>query len=110
VKGFGLLVPDSQQNGSVSNMSSNSEFPFASARRITSEEVVAAEKALKEQFGIEISRRGRPPKLQEEKYEAVSIRLHPKVLLWAKAEGDRRGVGYQTVINEELLKLVTEQL
>jgi hypothetical protein len=26
-------------------------------------------------------------------------------LRWAKAEGEKRGVGYQTVINEELLKI-----
>jgi uncharacterized protein (DUF4415 family) len=86
-------------------MSNNSEFPFASARRITREEVAAAEKAVQEQFGIDAGRRGRPVKAEAEKYEAVSIRLHPQVLIWAKAEGDRRGVGYQTVINEELLKL-----
>jgi uncharacterized protein (DUF4415 family) len=81
------------------------DFPFAAARRITSEEVAAAKVAVKEQFGIEPGRRGRPPKPGEMKYEAVSIRLNPQVLVWAKAEGAKRGVGYQTVINEELLKL-----
>ena len=81
------------------------DFPFAAARRITSEEV-AAKLAVKEQFGIEPGKqRGRPPKPGDQKYEAVSIRLNPQVLLWAKAEGDRLGVGYQTVINETLLKL-----
>ncbi len=90
-------------------MSDNVEhvsFPFESARRITSEEVAAAKLAVKEQFGIEPGKqRGRPPKPGDQKYEAVSIRLNPQVLLWAKAEGDRLGVGYQTVINEALLKL-----
>lgn len=94
-------------------MSDNSEsmdFPFESARRITSEEVAAAKLAIKEQFGIEPGKqRGRPPKPGDQKYEAVSIRLNPQVLLWAKAEGDRLGVGYQTVINEALLKLSTAQ-
>jgi hypothetical protein len=44
------------------------EFPFAKARKITPEEVMAAEKAIKEQFGIDASRVGRPPKNETEKY------------------------------------------
>ena len=47
-------------------MSDNVEhvnFPFAAARRITSEEIVAAKLAVKEQFGIETGKqRGCPPK------------------------------------------------
>lgn len=35
--------------------------------------------------------------------EQQSIRLNPKVLAWAKKEAQRRGIGYQTVINEALL-------
>lgn len=81
------------------------EFPFASARRITAQEVVAAAEAVREQFGIEPPKRGRPAKDDGEKYEPVSIRLHPKVIEWAKDEAQRRGVGYQTVINEALLQL-----
>jgi uncharacterized protein (DUF4415 family) len=81
------------------------DFPFAGARRIRPEEVAAAKIAVKAQFGIEPGKRGRPPKPGELKYEAVSIRLNPQVLQWAKAEGEKRGVGYQTVINEELLKI-----
>jgi uncharacterized protein (DUF4415 family) len=92
-------------------MSDNFEFSFEAARRITPEEVAAAKAAVKEQFGIEPGKqRGRPPKPGELKYEAVSIRLNPQVLRWAKAEGDRLGVGYQTVINEALLKLSIEQM
>jgi len=34
----------------------------------------------------------------------VSIRLHPKVVAWAKREAKRRRIGYQTVINEVSLK------
>jgi len=34
----------------------------------------------------------------------VSIRLHPKVVAWAKREAKRRRIRYQTVINEVLLK------
>lgn len=88
-------------------MPKDPEFPFKTARRITEEEVIAAEKAIKEQFNIEINRRGRPTKQETEKYKTISIRLHPQVIQWAKKEAKTRGVGYQTVINEELLKLAT---
>jgi uncharacterized protein (DUF4415 family) len=81
------------------------EFPFDSARRITVQQVAAAEEAVREQFGIESPKRGRPVKEESERYEPVSIRLHPKVMEWAKEEAAERGVGYQTVINEALLKL-----
>ena len=46
--------------------------------------------------------RGRPRK-NFGKYQPVTIRLHPYVLEWAKAEGKKRGVGYQTLINQTLL-------
>lgn len=39
-----------------------------------------------------------------EKYKPISIRLHPKVMEWAKAEAEKRGIGYQSVINETLLQ------
>lgn len=81
------------------------EFPFEKARRITPEEVMAAETAIQEQFGINNSSVGRPHKSETEKYQAVSIRLHPQVIAWARAEAKKRGVGYQTIINEALLKL-----
>jgi uncharacterized protein (DUF4415 family) len=89
-------------------MPKNSEFPFESARRITDAELRAAEQAVQEQFDIDIvAQRGRPPKPEDERYEAISIRLHPKVIAWAKVEAEKRAVGYQTVINEELLKLTS---
>lgn len=47
---------------------------------------------------------GRPRKPEEEKYKKVGIRLHPDVLEWAKAEAARKGIGYQSVINETLLE------
>ena len=49
-------------------------------------------------------KRGRPPKSKDLKYRSVSIRLHPAVLRWLHEEAARRGVGYQTVINDVLLK------
>jgi uncharacterized protein (DUF4415 family) len=60
--------------------------------------------AISEQFGLELKKRGRPSKEEEEdKYEPISIRLHPKILVWAKEEAEKQGIGYQTVINELLL-------
>ena len=47
---------------------------------------------------------GRPRKAEAEKYKKVGIRLHPEVIERAKAEAARRGVGYQSVINETLLE------
>ena len=79
-------------------------FPFESARRVTDNNVRAARKAIERKLGVKRPTRGRPPKT-EDKYLPISIRLHPRVAAWAKKEADRRGVGYQTVINEMLLRL-----
>lgn len=79
------------------------DFPFEAARRVTPREVETARKAIEEKLGRKRPRRGRPPK-GADKYAPVSIRLHPRVLAWAKREAKRRGVGYQTVINETLIK------
>ena len=79
------------------------EFPFESARRITATEVRSAKKAIEEKLGVKRPNRGRPPK-GDAKFRPVSIRLHPKALEWAKREAKRRGVAYQTIITEILLK------
>ena len=79
------------------------QFPFESARRVSSQEVRAAKKAIEEKLGVKRPARGRPPK-GEAKFQPVSIRLHPKAIEWAKREAKKRGVGYQTIINEVLLK------
>ncbi|MDD1413226.1 AT hook motif protein [Dolichospermum sp. ST_con] len=68
---------------SLFKMKKNDEFPFAYARRISPSEVIAAEQAIQEQFGINYTRRGRPVKSGTEKYQSVSIRLHPQVITWA---------------------------
>lgn len=81
------------------------EYDFSKARRITPEEVEANRKAIEALTGKPRPRRPGPaPKPEEERQRPISIRLHPRVLAWAKKEGKRRGIGYQTVINEELLK------
>ena len=79
------------------------EFPFEKARRVTAAETEMARKAIEAATGVKRPKRGRPPK-GEEKFQPISIRLHPDALAWARAEGRRRKIGYQTVINEVLLK------
>ena len=83
-------------------MKKASEFPFDQARRVTAAEVESARRALVKKLGTDRPRRGRPPK-GDDKYQPVSIRLHPRVLAWAKHEAKRRRMGYQTIINEALL-------
>lgn len=81
------------------------EFPFEIARRVTKKEVQEAKIAIEQNLGVKRKNRGRPPKNIREKFTPISIRLHPKVLKWAKREAKKRGVGYQTVINEVLLSI-----
>ena len=88
-------------------MNQESEFPFERARQVTLEESQEFRAAIAEQFGVKLRKRGRPTKEEEEKYEPISIRLHPKVLAWAKEEAEKRGIGYQTVINEVLLEQIS---
>ena len=80
------------------------EFNFAKSRPVTAKEVEAARKAIETKLGVKRRSRGRPPKKMANRYKSISIRLHPKVLYWAKQQAKRRGIGYQTVVNEALLK------
>jgi len=88
-------------------MKSTKIFPFSKARRISSSEVSKHKKGIEKKLGIKRLTRGRPPKDSCDKFKSISIRLHPDILDWAKNEAHKRGVGYQTVINEELLKKVS---
>ena len=47
---------------------------------------------------------GRKPKQEGTLYVPISMRLHPKAFEWAKAEAQKRGIGYQSLINEILLE------
>jgi uncharacterized protein (DUF4415 family) len=80
------------------------EFPFERARRLTKREAGLARKAIEDKTGVPRPARGRPRKPDTERYRATSIRLHPKVIAWARREARRRKVGYQTIINEVLLE------
>lgn len=81
------------------------EFPFEKSRRIRAREIEENRAAIAAKLGTNRPFRGRPPKSPKEKYQAVAIRLHPKVLEWARVEAKKRGLGYQTLINQMLLKL-----
>ena len=87
-------------------MKNTKDFPFEKARRITARETTAAKKAIEKKTGVKRKTRGRPAKGLQ-KYVPTSIRLHPKVLTWAKKEAKKRGIGYQTVINESLIKKIS---
>jgi uncharacterized protein (DUF4415 family) len=84
-------------------MRNSKNFPFEKARRVSAEEVKSARKAIETKTGKKRVSRGRPSKSEELKFVPTSIRLHPKVIEWAKKEAKRKGVGYQTIINEILL-------
>jgi uncharacterized protein (DUF4415 family) len=84
-------------------MKHSREFPFEQARRVTSRELAAARKAIEKKTGAPRPPRGRPAKPEVDKYRPISIRLHPKVIAWARREARKRGVGYQTIINDALL-------
>ena len=86
-------------------MKSTKEFPFEKSRRITEKETTAARKAIEKLTGTKRKKRkGRPAKLAKDKYVPISIRLHPKILAWAKKEAKKGNGGYQSIINKALLK------
>ena len=85
-------------------MKNSKEFPFKKARRVSQRELAAARKAIEAKTGIPRSPRGRPSKSDDDKYQPTSIRLHPKVIAWARRVARKRGVGYQTIINEALIE------
>jgi predicted DNA binding CopG/RHH family protein len=83
-------------------MSRAKEFDFSKARRVTHQETEMFRQAIENTFGIKRPRRGRPLK-GHKKYRDIHMKIHPKALRWLKTKAKKRGVGYQTVINEILL-------
>ncbi|HEY8278253.1 MAG TPA: BrnA antitoxin family protein [Bdellovibrionota bacterium] len=82
------------------------EFSFKNYRHFTPEELERNRRGIEVKLGIKRRKRraGRPLKGKEEKYVTVSIRLHPLALERVKKEAKKLGIGYQTVINQILLK------
>ena len=87
-------------------MPNQTELPFVNARRISESEVIAAEQAITEQFGINVTQRKTLIKNEIENYQSISIQLHPKIISWAKTEAEKKGVEYQVIINEVLLNVI----
>jgi hypothetical protein len=87
-------------------MKNTKEFDFERSRPVTAREVEASRKAIEAKLKTKRAPRGRPPKGPEDKYCPVSLRLHPMALRWARKEALKRKVGYQTVINDVLLRKV----
>lgn len=84
---------------SISNQTSNEKLEGITER-------VNSDDDAQSKLGAKGKKVGRPRKSKEEKYKSTHIMLHPKVIEWAKAEAKRRGIGYQSVINETLLEHV----
>jgi hypothetical protein len=76
---------------------------FSRARRSKPEERARFRIAYLRTFGHPPPKRGPVHKPISDRYIPTYIKLHPKVVAWAKREAKRRGVGYQTVINQSLL-------
>jgi uncharacterized DUF497 family protein/predicted DNA binding CopG/RHH family protein len=81
-----------------------SKTQLRAMRRVTPEEHARFQDAYVNTFGKEPPRRGRPRKSLSHKYRDIHLKLHPKALGWAQSEAKRRGIGYQTLINEILLR------
>ncbi len=74
-------------------------------RHPTAAELRRNRRAIGAKLGIRLPSRGRPPKPVGEKYHPISIRLDPRIIRWAKSEGRRRGLKYQSIINKALLQI-----
>ena len=81
-------------------MTQDSEFLFDRAHRVTSAEHQHFKTPLAQQLGTQPDATAAP----EAPYP--SLQLHPKILVWAKAEAQKRSIDYQAVINEVLLRQV----
>jgi hypothetical protein len=71
-------------------MKKESEFPFERARRVTPEEIQKFREAISEQFGMKLRKQARPAKSEDEKYELISLRLHPKGVHLSFAEKEKK--------------------
>ncbi len=101
-----ILDPPDVSRPSTLKMPKRREIPTQLDQHVTTPPAAESEKSVKGNLSDYIYRTGRRFKTEQEKYKPISIRLHPMVLEWAKAEAERRGVGYQSVINETLLQLI----
>jgi len=83
-------------------------FDASKARRLTLRELEENRKAIEAKLGVTRIQRGRPKKPPLEKFLPVTIRIDPRVIAWAKKEAKKRHIGYQTVLNQHLIKTVVK--
>jgi uncharacterized DUF497 family protein/uncharacterized protein (DUF4415 family) len=84
------------------------DFDVAKARRFTPRELEENRKAIEAKLGVKRAKRGRPKKPPHEKYVLTRIRIDPRVLAWAKREAKKQHIGYQTVLNQHLVRTVVK--
>jgi uncharacterized protein (DUF4415 family) len=81
----------------------NPPFDIKSARRVTSAEHARFHQAYVNTFGKEPPvRRGHPFKKPGDLYKHVHMRIKPTVLARVRAKALKKGIGYQTLINQIL--------
>lgn len=76
---------------------------WANARHATRSEKKMLRKAYKNTFGKNLPRRPGRPFNGPAKALDIHIKIRPDVLARVRTEAHRRGIGYQTLINEILL-------
>lgn len=84
------------------------DFDVSKARRLTARELEENRKAIEAKLGVKRPPRGRPRKPADEKYVLTRIRIDPRVLAWAKKEAKKQHIGYQTVLNQHLVRTVVK--
>lgn len=77
---------------------------YKKGRHFTDEERAKFAEAYINTFHKAPPRVGRPLKYAGGRLKAISIRLHPDVLRWAKKEGHKQHMGYQSFLSEFLLR------
>jgi uncharacterized protein (DUF4415 family) len=74
---------------------------FKRARRVTAGEVEVGRKAIEAKLGVKRPQRGRPF-MGALKARDIHLRIPPAILERLRAKAERRGIGYQTLINQIL--------
>jgi len=83
------------------------EVDWSKARRATPAETKKNRKAIEAKLGVKRGPRGRPRKPPGEKLQSLTLRLDPRVISWARREAKRQHVGYQTILNQTLLRIAS---
>lgn len=81
------------------------EHDFRQGKHLTPQERATFGNAYRNTFHKEPPHFGRPYKYMDAKLVPVSIRLHPTILTWAREQAHKKHMGYQSFINQLLLRL-----